>query len=99
MPPFPTEFTGAFDALPIVQQPTFSQLVNDKRLRYGTSAAASCDVVDDYSCRLICECIAKRSSLLMIWPDLVERRAPLALGAGIVCDSVGRIGATSRSRI
>ena len=94
------ELARAFDELAITQQPTFSQLVRGGRLWYATSAAGTCDLIDDYSSRLICECIAKRSSLLMIWPDSAERRAPLALAAGIVCDSVGRMGEeTARGRI
>lgn len=96
----PAELTRAFDGLAITQQPTFAQLVCGGKLRYAASAAGGCDLVDDYSSRLICECIARRSSLLMIWPDSAERRAPLALAAGIVCDSVERMGGESgRGRI
>lgn len=94
------EFTRAFDALPISQQPTFTQLVRDGRLRYAAVADGGCDLVDDYSSRLICECIAQRLSLLMVWPNFAERRAPISFAAGILCDSVGRMdGAFERGRI
>ncbi len=96
----PAKLTRAFDGLAIARQSTFVQLVQGGRLRYATSTESRCDIIDDYSSRLICECIAARSSLLMVWPDLDERRAPLALAAGIVCDSVSRIGGEmNRERI
>lgn len=94
----PAELTRAFDGLAIARQSAFVQLVG--RLRYAGSLDGRCDVIDDYSSRLICECVAARSSLLMVWPDLDERRAPLALAAGIVCDSVPRMGGESgRGRV
>lgn len=96
----PAELTKAFDGLTIARQSTFVQLVNGGRLRYVASTDGRCDLIDDYSSRLICECIAAGSSLLMVWPDLDDRRAPLALAAGIVCDSVSRMGgASGRERI
>ena len=96
----PAEFTRAFDGLAIARDPTFAQLVRGGRLRYTSSAAGGCDLIDDYSTRLICECITTRSSLLVVWPDLEERRAPLALASGIVCDSVVRLGEVAgRGRI
>lgn len=98
MLPPPDELTRAFDELSIARQPTFAQLVPGGRLRYASEG--TCDIVDDYSSRLVCECIASRSPLLIMWPDRVERRAPLALAAGVVCDAVPRIrGDLSRGRI
>lgn len=100
MLPHPAEITRAFDLLSIARQPTFQQLVSGARLRYSAVTEGTCDLVDDYSSRLICECIASRSSLLMVWPDRAERRAPLALAAGVVCDSVLRMkGESGRGRI
>lgn len=96
----PAELTRAFDGLAIARQSAFVQLVQGGRLRYAASMDGRCDLIDDYSSRLICECIAARSSLLMVWPDWDDRRAPLALAAGIVCDSVPRMGGESgRGRI
>jgi len=96
----PAEIARAFDQLGVTRQPTFAQLVRGGRLRYAGALGGNCDLVDDYSSRLICECIAMRTSLLMMWPDSDERRAPLALAAGIVCDSVPHLGGESgRARI
>lgn len=98
MLPLPAEITRAFDGLSIAQQPTFAQLVPGGRLRYASEG--SCDIIDDYSSRLICECVATRSPLLIMWPDMVARRAPLALAAGVVCDAVPRMrGDSGRGRI
>lgn len=88
----PAELTRAFDELAIVRNPTFTQLVESGRLRYGATTAGTCDLIDDYSSRLVCECVTARSSLLLVWPDSEERRAPLALASGIVCTSVLRLG-------
>lgn len=100
MLPSPAELTIAFDGLAIARQSAFVQLVRGGRLRFAAGTDGRCDVIDDYSSRLICECISARSSLLVVWPDHDVRRAPLAMAAGIVCDSVPRMGGESgRGRI
>lgn len=94
------ELQRAFDGLSVAKTPAFGQLVQAGRLRYGMTAEGACDLVDDCSSRLICESISARSSLLMVWPDGADRRAPLALAVGVVCDSVLRLkGDSSRGRI
>jgi hypothetical protein len=94
------EIARAFDDLAIASQPAFTQLIRGGRLRYTRHAESGCDVIDDYSCRLICQSIASQSPLLIIWPDMAERRAPLALAAAVICDAVLRIGSGSeRARI
>lgn len=100
MLPQAAEITRAFEELAIARQPTFVQLVPGGRLRYSGIGDGTCDVVDDYSSRLICECITARSALLMVWPDKADRRGPLALAAAVVCDSVLRMrGDSARGRI
>ena len=84
----PAELSQAFDGLPIAREPMFAKLLAGGRLRYAAASDGSSDIVDDYSSRLVCECINSRSPLLMVWPDTAERRAPLALAAGVVCDSL-----------
>lgn len=94
------EIARAFDDLAIASQPAFMQLIPGGRLRYTRNAESGCDVIDDYSCRLICQCIASQSPLLIVWPDAAERRAPLALAAAVICDAVLRMGSESeRGRI
>lgn len=82
------ELIRAFDGLGVSNQAAFTQLIQGGRLRFSGASNDRCDLIDDLSARLICECISAHTPILIVWPDRADWRAPLAFAAAVVCDSV-----------
>lgn len=89
----------AFDALPVASDQTLHRLVAEGRLRH-TAVEGAPDLVDEYSARLVCSALRSEASdaILIVFPDGLERRAPLLFSTALIMDGLAHIKARKVGR-
>jgi len=83
---------SAFDALLLASDPTFRRVVADGKLRH-TCREGALDLVDELSARLMCSALGAGTgdAILVVFPDGLERRAPLLFSAALIMDGLAQI--------
>ncbi|MEW6082270.1 MAG: hypothetical protein AB1576_10960 [Bacillota bacterium] len=83
---------SAFDALPLASDPIFRRVAAERKLRH-TGPEGVPDLVDELSARLMCSALRSSTSdaTLVVFPDGLERRAPLLFATALVMDGLAQI--------
>lgn len=90
----------ALDALPVASDAAFQRVVTMGKLRCAVQDGTP-DLIDELSARLVCSAlrVPPGASILIVFPDDVERRAPLLFASALIMDAHGSIEAGKAGRV